>query len=403
MNGLYELKQNLAMVGAQLQKVAEDITKKAANPSVDIEEINELEKTKANLQKRYDLIKEEHDRQEAEARKKFQNENKVAAARDEKERIIAAKAAFYRAAILKREIPDDVRAVLKAIPAGGSNDNTTGGENLLPTTLSNELVHEPFVTNPLRGIIRVSNITGLEVPKIAFSLDNNDDGFINDDAVAKEILATGDKVQFGRFKFKVKVKISDTVIHGSDLDLVTYVENALRSGLAAKEKKVSLAEHPGIGEEHMSFYQKSTDNNYVIPTAGGKDYYEAITNAIADLHEDFRENAKVVMRYADYVTMLKTLSNNSMDLYRVQPEQIIGKPVIFCDSATVPIVGDFGYCRLNYDGDLVYDADKDVDKGNYIWVLTGWFDQHRLLNSAFRLAVLVEEANDNSATNQGNG
>lgn len=388
MNNLYELKQNLAMVGAQLQKVAEDITKKAANPSVDIEEINELEKTKANLQKRYDLIKEEHDRQEAEARKKFQNENKVAAARDEKERIIAAKAAFYRAAILKREIPDDVRAVLKAIPAGGSS--TTGGENLLPTTLSNELVHEPFVTNPLREIIRVSNITGLEVPKIAFSLDNNDDGFINDDAVAKEILATGDKVQFGRFKFKVKVKISDTVIHGSDLDLVTYVENALRSGLAAKEKKVSLTNNPVVGEEHMSFYQKSSGNAYVIGTVEGADYYEAITNAIANLHEDFRENAKVVMRYADYVTMLKTLSNNSMDLYRVQPEQIIGKPVIFCDSATIPIVGDFGYCRLNYDGDLVYDADKDVDKGNYIWVLTGWFDQHRLLNSAFRLAVIRE-------------
>ena len=98
------------------------------------------------------------------------------------------------------------------------------------------------------------------------------------------------------------------------------------------------------------------------------------------------------MRYADYVTMLKTLSNNSMDLYRVQPEQIIGKPVIFCDSAAIPIVGDFGYCRLNYDGDLVYDADKDVDGGNYIWVLTGWFDQHRLLNSAFRLAILKEAA-----------
>jgi len=393
MTNLYELKQNLAMVGAQLQKVAEDITKKAANPSVDIEEINELEKTKASLQKRYDLIKEEHDRQEAEARKKFQNENKVTAARDEKERIIAAKAAFYRAAILKREIPDDVRAVLKAIPASGPG--STGGVNLLPTTLSNELVHEPFVTNPLREIIRVSNITGLEVPKIAFSLDNNDDGFINDDAVAKEISATGDKVQFGRFKFKVKVKISDTVIHGSDLDLVTYVENALRSGLAAKEKKVSFAggsqnSNPIAGEEHMSFYEKTSNDNYVIGTKEGEDYYEAITNAIADLHEDFRENAKVVMRYADYVTMLKTLSNNSMDLYRVQPEQIIGKPVIFCDSATIPIVGDFGYCRLNYDGDLVYDADKDVDKGNYIWVLTGWFDQRRLLNSAFRLAVVEE-------------
>jgi len=392
---LYQLKQNLSTVGEELQKVSGELMKKAANPDVPIEEISTLQTTKANLQKRYDLIKEEHDRMEAEAQAKIRKEqqmNNIANAKDDKERLIAAKAAFYRAAILKREIPDDVKAVLKAIPVGG--DNTTGGENLLPTNLSNELIHEPFATNPLRGVIRMSNIKGLEIPKIAFSLDDND-GFINDDVVAEEIAATGSVQAFGRFKFKVKVKISDTVLHGSDIQLVGYVENALKSGLAAKEKKISFAAAAAqvVGEEHMSFYQETTTpGTPVITEAKGEDYYEAITNAIADLHEDFRENAKVVMKYSDYVTMLKGLSNNSIDLYRAQPEQIIGKPVIFCDSATTPIVGDFNYCMLNYDGQPVYDSDKDVDKGNYIWVLTAWFDQHRLLNSAFRLAVVEEEA-----------
>ncbi len=387
---LYEVKQNLATVGAELQKVSAELMDKAANPSVPIEEINNLQTTKANLQKRYDLIKEEHDKLEAETQaqiRKEQQMNGVASAKNEKERIVAAKAAFYRAAILKREIPEDVQAVLKAIPAGGAN--TTGGENLLPTTLSNELIHEPFSTNPLRGVIRMSNITGLEIPKIAFSLD--DDSFINDDATSKEIEATGDKVPFGRFKFKVKVKISDTVLHGSDIQLVNYVENALRSGLAAKEKKVSFAAVAAqtAGEEHMSFYQDSnTPGTPVIKEVTGTALYEAVTNAIADLHEDFRENAKVVMKYSDYVTMLKTLSNNSIDLYQAQPEKVIGKPVIFSDSATTPIVGDFNYCVLNYDGEPVYDADKDVDKGNYIWVLTAWIDQRRLLNTAFRLAVV---------------
>ena len=387
---LYEVKQNLATVGAELQKVSAELMDKAANPSVPIEEINNLQTTKANLQKRYDLIKEEHDKLEAETQaqiRKEQQMNGVASAKNEKERIVAAKAAFYRAAILKREIPEDVQAVLKAIPAGGAN--TTGGENLLPTTLSNELIHEPFSTNPLRGVIRMSNITGLEIPKIAFSLD--DDSFINDDATSKEIEATGDKVSFGRFKFKVKVKISDTVLHGSDIQLVNYVENALRSGLAAKEKKVSFAAVAAqtAGEEHMSFYQDSnTPGTPVIKEVTGTALYEAVTNAIADLHEDFRENAKVVMKYSDYVTMLKTLSNNSIDLYQAQPEKVIGKPVIFSDSATTPIVGDFNYCVLNYDGEPVYDTDKDVDKGNYIWVLTAWIDQRRLLNTAFRLAVV---------------
>jgi len=45
--------------------------------------------------------------------------------------------------------------------------------------------------------------------------------------------------------------------------------------------------------------------------------------------------------------------------------------------------------HLNYDGELVYDSDKDVDSGDYLFVLTGWMDQHILLKSAFRLAKVV--------------
>ena len=191
---------------------------------------------------------------------------------------------------------------------------------------------------------------------------------------------TGDKVSFGRHKFKVKARISDTVLHGSDLDLVNFIENALRSGLAAKEKKVSFADTPKTGEEHMSYYGLG------LKKVEGEDLYEAITSAIADLHEDFRENARVVMRYSDYVTMLKTLANNSMTLYQVQPEQIIGKPVTFSDAAVTPIIGDFNYSHLNYDIQTIYDTDKNVESGEYLFVLTAWIDQHHLLKSAFRLA-----------------
>lgn len=384
MKTLYELKTNLSTVGAELQKIAGELMEKAANPSIPIEEIESLQTTKANLQKRYDLIKDEHDRLEADQKAQL-NKSGIVTAKDDKERLIAAKAAYYRAAILKQDIPADVQAVLKAIPA----NDASGGANLLPTTLSNELVHEPFARNPLRGVIRMSNITGLEIPKIAFTIA--DDSFINDNASAKEIAATGSKQAFGRYKFKVKVVVSDTVLHGSDIDLVNYVENALRSGLAAKEKKVSFAavDDQVSGEQHMSFYQDSdVVGTPVITEVEGANLYEAITNAIADLDEDFRENAKVVMKYSDYVTMLKTLSNGSMDLYQAQPEKVIGKPVVFSDAATTPIVGDFSYCVLNYDGEPTYDTDKDVDKGDYIWVLTAWIDQHRLLNSAFRLAVV---------------
>lgn len=54
-----------------------------------------------------------------------------------------------------------------------------------------------------------------------------------------------------------------------------------------------------------------------------------------------------------------------------------------------PIVGDFNYLHLNYDPETVFDSDKDVDKGEYIWVLTAWFDQRKKLSSAFRIAKVV--------------
>jgi len=55
-------------------------------------------------------------------------------------------------------------------------------------------------------------------------------------------------------------------------------------------------------------------------------------------------------------------------------------------------VGDFNYVHLNYDGELVYDTDKDVNTGDYLFVITAWIDQHILLKSAFRRAKVVPAA-----------
>ncbi|PRX39516.1 HK97 family phage major capsid protein [Planifilum fimeticola] len=376
---LYDLKEKLATVGNQLKNVEEQLVDKAANPAVTKEEIEELKNKKADLQQRFELLKEQHDKVEKEQQAKIKQENPISVVENEEGKLIAAKAELIRAAIQNRPMSEEAMNVLRALPA----PQPSGGEKLLPTTMTDALVYEPFARNPLRDVIRMSNIRGLEVPKIAYTLD--DDAFIGDDETAKELALTGDKVSFGRHKFKVKATISDTVLHGSDLNLVNYVENALRSGLAAKEKKVSFATTPATGEEHMSFY--STQNN--IKEVSGADLYEAITQAIADLHEDFRENARVCMTYADYVRILQTLSNGSAVLFNAPPESIIGKPVVFSDSATTPIVGDFNYVHLNYDGPLVYDTDKDVNTGDYLFVITAWIDQHILLKSAFRRAKVV--------------
>ncbi|NWO07584.1 MAG: phage major capsid protein, partial [Alteromonadaceae bacterium] len=147
-----------------------------------------------------------------------------------------------------------------------------------------------------------------------------------------------------------------------------------------KEKKVSFAVTPKQGEEEMSFYAAG------IKQVSAEDKYKAIKKAIADLPEDFRENAKVMMTYADYLEIIETLANGSATLYGAQPEQIIGKPVEFCDAAVDPIVGDFRYSHFNYDPAITYESDKDVKTGENVFVLTAYFDHKIKLKSAFRIA-----------------
>lgn len=377
MNTLYELKQNLATVGQQLKKTESELAAKAIDPSASMDDIKALQRTKEDLKQRFDVIKEQHDAMEVEQKTKMQanKSQNINGIQDPGQKLTAAKAEFFRAAVTGRRVSDEVKALI-AIPAG----NQTGGDKFLPTTMTKDLVHEPFAKNQLRNAAKVTNIKGLEIPRISYVLD--DDDFITDEQTAKEMKLKGDTVQYGRNKFKVKAKISDTVIHGSDLELVSYVENALRSGLAAKEKKDALATTPKTGLEHMSFY------NGNVKEVSGDTLYKAIKSAIADLHEDYRDNAKIYMSYTDYMDIIELLANGSATLYEAPPEKVLGKPVEFTDAAVYPIVGDFNYFGINYDA-IVYDSDKDVDTGDYLFVLTAWYDQQRSLDSAFRIAKVV--------------
>ncbi|EQC1536946.1 phage major capsid protein [Clostridium botulinum] len=371
---LWKMKQNLTTLGAELRSLNNDIVEKTANPAVKIEEIRSLKQNKSDIEERFNLLKVEIDRIETEQRDKIKQQNPVGVAQNNEERTMAAKAEFIRGSLVGGSISDETRNLLGAIGQSAS----TGGEKILPTNMAKDLIHEPFTKNPLRDISMFTNEKGLVLPKIAYELD--DDDFISDEETAKEIKLDGDQVEFGRHKFKVKARISDTVLHGTDSNLVPFVENALNSGLAAKEKKVSFTMSPKSGEETLTFYKAG------VKEVTGADKYKAIKAALADLHEDYRENAKIVMRYADYLDIIETLANGSATLYEAPPEKVLGKPTQFCDSAVDPIVGDFQYSHFNYDGEIVYDSDKDVDKGEYLFVLTGWFDHKIKLKSAFRIA-----------------
>ncbi|AVQ34418.1 phage major capsid protein [Staphylococcus muscae] len=375
---LYELKQSLGMIGQQLKQKNEELSQKATDPNVGMDDIKQLESEKTSLQERYTIVERQVNDIEEKQKLKAENQDSGNAYQTltKEEQLIKAKAEFYRHALLPNEYSKpstEAQRLLHALPTG----NDSGGDKLLPKTLSKEIVSEPFARNPLREKARLTNIKGLEIPRVSFTID--DDDFITDVETAKELKLKGDTVKFGTNKFKVFSAISDTVIHGSDVDLVNWVENALQSGLAAKERKDAFATSPASGLEHMSFY------NAKVKEVEGADVYEAILNALADLHEDYRENASIYMRYADYLKIVKILSNGTTNFFDAPAEKVFGKPVVFTDAAEKPVVGDFNYFGINYDA-TTYDTDKDVKKGEYLFVLTAWYDQQRTLDSAFRVA-----------------
>lgn len=377
---LYELKQSLGMIGQQLKQKNEELGKKATDPNVSMEDINQLKTEKENLERRFQIVETQVNEVEQKEKNKVKKSTEGYEGLNDKDKLIKAKAEFYRHTLLPNEYPkpsQEAQRLLHALPTG----NESGGDKFLPKTLSKELVSEPFAKNKLREKARLTNIKGLEIPRIAFSLD--DDDFITDEETAKEMALKGDTVKFGTNKFKVVASVSDTIIHCSDVDLVNWIENALESGLAAKERKDAFAESPSTGLEHMSFY------NGDVKEVGGKDIYDAVTKAIADLHEDYRENATVYMRYSDYIKVIGILSNTTTNFFDAPEEKVFGKPIIFTDSAVHPIVGDFNYFGINYDN-TTFDTDKDVKKGEYLFVLTAWYDQKRTIDSAFRVAKVVD-------------
>ncbi|MEK5334352.1 phage major capsid protein [Lysinibacillus sp. FSL W8-0992] len=374
---LYELKQNMATIGQQVAKIDTDLTAKAIDPQATREEIKALQEQKADMQARFDVIKAQHDQMEDEQKAKFA-QNPLAQIDDPKQKRTEAFATLVRSTVRNRPVEQEVYAAL-----GDNTSPATGGEKFLPKTVAQEIITEPLVKNPMRDLVTVTSVPNLEIPKLSYTID--DDDFIADTETAKELKLEGSTVTFGRFKSKVFAGVSETVLAGTHTNLVSHVENSLRSGLAAKEKKVQFAASPKAGEEHMSFY--STQN--AIKKVEGANLYKAIKAAIADLHEDYRENAKIVMTFADYSTIIETLANGNATLYAAQPEQILGKPVVFVDAATKPIVGDFSYAHLNYDLNVLYETDKDVKTGVNAFVLTAWFDHRIKLKSAFRIAEVT--------------
>lgn len=377
----YELKTNVSNIGSALKDANEQLSVLAADPSSTTEDISAQQKKVDALQVRYETLNKQYKEETAKQQAKLKNP-KEPAQKSPEERKNHAFAQLVRSTMAKQAVSAEIYQVL-------GDDSTTGGSKFLPKTVSTNIIAAPEETNPLRDISMVTQIPNLEIPRLSFTLDDSD--FIQDTATANEMQAKGDTVSFTRNKFKVKVGISETVLLGSDANLTQYIEQGLRNGVTTKERSVAFAADPVSkpAEAHMSFYDKTTVN---IKHVTGTDMYEAITQAVADLPESYRENATIVMAYKDYLNIVKELSNGSATLYGAQPSAVLGKPVVFTDAASLPVIGDFSYSHYNYDIDTLYEQDKDVDTGIEKFVVTAWFDHQIKLANAFRIAEVAAKS-----------
>lgn len=379
MTTLFELKEKITTLNASIAADAEWIAEKAADPSTSMEDITAKTKHRDDLVVRRDLLQKQHDAMEDAQRKSLEKKVSMSG----KDKAVAAKAAFFRAALTGGDMQKAYEG-LGAIPSGSGN--LGGGEHLLPTSMSNELLAEPVEENSLRQVEPVSQINGLEEPKIEFTIEDANLADVTDEETAREIQMEGDTIAYGRFKTKIYATVKDTVLHGTDTDLVSKVEAALRSGLAVKEKINAFRTVSDTKHDHMSFYLNG------IKEVEGADLIQAIINAWADLPEAFAANARCVMRKQDYYAAIRALANSSNDLWGKKPEDVIGIPVVFNDRAVTPVVGDFRYSRQNYDIGAIYETDKDGKKGEYYFILTAWGDHRIRLKSAFRLAKVAAGA-----------
>ena len=386
MKNRYLINQQLDGVRASLKEAVNKVEALYADPKSTVENRREAENVVKDLKERVQKYENDIREMDEEANRQLQNKKNVQGM-SEKDKIVASKANVIRGMIKKESVADDLKALggsyfLNALSTHPSTGQ--GGAAILPKTTASEAIVEPKKVNKLRDYIRVSHESNLEIPKLTFSIA--DDAFIEDEATAKELKVNGSTVTFGRFKSKVFCDVSETMLLGTDINLVSEVEAGLDSAIQTKEKKQLFGTNLGSNEKHMSFYEKN-GGSYTIPSVTGETKYLAIKKAIADLGEDFRENAHIIMTYADYLDIIEALANGNATLFMAQPEQILGKPVIFIDAATIPIVGDLQFVQINYHPETISDSDKNVKTGMNTFALTAWYDIQFRLRSAFRLAV----------------
>lgn len=384
---LYQKKQNLSEIGAQLKNVNDSIAQSASDPSVKSDVLNSLAEQKTDLETRFELLKTQIDADEKEAQERAR-QTPAEDVKDPKQKKIDKFAEMVRNVMNGQKITQEEFKQTMTGKTGVSGDNVNNGDALLPINVSSELISEPFAQNPLRNDASYSQIVNLILPRISVEFGDSFKAMA-DGAAAKEAEAKGDQIKFGRFESKVRIGITDTVLNGTNTSLVEYVNNALLNGASQYELVRAFTDTPETGEEHMNFY---ADAN-AIKKISAEDMYTGIKKALADLDDAYIDKAKIYMTRTDYYDIIEKLANGSTTLYGAQPEEVLGAPVVFTSRATKPVIGDFSQYQGNYDPtSSQMEQYKDYEKGINYFQVTLWYDANIRLASGFRIVDVAPKA-----------
>ena len=266
MRNRYLINQQLDGVRASLKEAVNKVEALYADSKSTIEDRREAENVVRDLKERAAKYENDIREMDEEANRQLQNKKDVQGM-SEKDKKIASKANVIRGMIKKESVADDLKALGGSYFLNALSTATTGqgGAAILPKTTASEAIVEPKKVNKLRDYVRISHESNLEIPKLTFSIA--DDAFIEDEATAKELKVNGSTVTFGRFKSKVFCDVSETMLLGTDINLVSEVEAGLDSAIQTKEKKQLFGTDLGTTEKHMSFYEKDGPN-YTIHEIG---------------------------------------------------------------------------------------------------------------------------------------
>jgi Phage capsid family. len=386
---LFEMKQNLQMLGENAKKRAEEYEEVLTDVKASSETIKAAQSAMEDAKQRFDGMKERVETREIAEQVTLESSNKGGVETPEQKQV-KEYAQTLRDVIKNGASVDDARiSQLTGAKVNGGNDDAAGGDNFLPVTLSNEIISEPDIPNPLRGNVATSALVNLQIPTMEVDFGDAWD-IIGEGQEANEATLKGGKITFGRFESRVRIGLTDTLLAGTSLALMQYAQSKLTNAASSLELARAFADKSKTGEEHMSFYNAKD----AIKSVEGEDLYDAISNALADLSDADRGVAKIFMTRADYNKIIKTLANGSATLFGAQPETVLGAPVEFTSYAKKPVVGNFAMYHQNYDpqGSMIEQYRKPETGVNYAQY-TLWYDAAIKRASAFRIVeVKVSES-----------